>query len=145
MSLSKFLEKRLVSCPPDANIQEVADLMDSENVGSVLIVEHGRPIGILTDRDIVVRCVTSGADCSEAQAREYMSSAVETISADAGFFEVIRKMRDTGVRRLPVVDHKGAAIGLISATDIMQLLGEEIHDLSSPLSPDEPKIVRQDL
>jgi len=143
MSLRNILNRKVVSCRPDSSVREVAELMDEENIGSVLVVEGEKPVGIITDRDIVVRCIVKGLDCSGTQAKDLMSGKLETVSADCGLYDVLQTMRKREIRRVPVVESDGKAIGLLSFGDVYQLLAKEISDLSGPMAPEEPKIEEQ--
>jgi CBS domain-containing protein len=142
MALRNLLERKLVSCSPKTPVTEVARLMDQENVGAVLVLEEdGRPAGIVTDRDIVLRCVVREADCSQKSVEDVMTDSLATVKLDEDIYNVIQVMRDHEVRRVPVVDDDGRAIGLLSFGDIFHLLGQEIRDLSATIAPERAKIV----
>lgn len=141
MSLRHSLERELVSCNPEATVADAAKLMDGTNIGAVVVTRDGRPEGILTDRDIVIRCVAEDLDCQSTLVQDVMSSPVACLSLDTGIFNVVQCMRKNGVRRVPIVDDNGIAVGLVSMGDVLQLLSEEIHALSDPASPEAPKIV----
>jgi signal-transduction protein with cAMP-binding, CBS, and nucleotidyltransferase domain len=143
MALDTLLKKKLISCQPDSSIKKVAEMMDEENVGAVLVVEDGEPRGIITDRDIVVRCVVNGMDCMKGTAKEIMTEPVECVGVRDGIFDVVETMKDKKVRRIPVVDDDGKAVGLISFGDVFQLLSKEIEDLAAPTVPEKTKIVEQ--
>ena len=110
MSLHNMLERKVISCAPQSTIKEVAELMDRENVGSILVLQKGMPLGIITDRDIVVRCVVKGLDCAETTVKEMMTDKVETVDVDGGIYDVIQAMKKHKIRRVPVVDSSGRAI-----------------------------------
>ena len=143
MSLRTLIKKNLISCQPDESVENVAALMERENVGAVLVIENEKPVGIVTDRDIVLRCISQKKDCESISAREVMTSPVDTISHECGLFDVTVCMRDKNIRRLPVVDASGKAVALISMGDVFQLIAQELGNLSFPATPEEPKIVAQ--
>lgn len=143
MSLRNLLKKRLVACTEDTSIEEVAEMMEEENVGSVLVVEDGRPTGIVTDRDIVLKCVGRGMECDKSPVKDIMTSAVETVDINEGIYDVLQVMKRAEVRRVPVVDENGIAVGLLSFGDLFQLLAQEISALAPLASPEEPKIVAE--
>ncbi len=143
MAMRTLLKQKLVACSEDTSVQEVAEIMEEENVGAVLIVEDGRPTGIVTDRDIVLGCVASGRNCEKSPVKDIMSSSVETVGINDGIYEVLQIMNRAEVRRVPVVDENGFAVGLVSFGDLFQLLTEELQALAPLASPEKAKIVSQ--
>lgn len=135
MPLRDYLEKEVVSCRSEDNIGHVAALMQKRDVGAVVVTEAGRPVGIVTDRDIAIRCVAEGLDCSTTNAGQIMSPSVETVTLDQGIFEVVEHMRDAMIRRVPVVDERGEAVGLISFDDVFDLICEELNGLREAIRP----------
>ncbi|MBI4405818.1 MAG: CBS domain-containing protein [Deltaproteobacteria bacterium] len=144
MSLQNLLTKKLISCSPSSSIQMAAGLMEKENVGAVVIVgeRDGGPVGIVTDRDIAIRCVARGMDANQ-NVSEVMTTEVETVSDDEGIYDIIHTMKRSEVRRVPVVDKAGKCIGLLSFGDVFELLGRELSDLLPVTAPEKPKLVKQ--
>jgi CBS domain-containing protein len=99
-----------------ATVQDAAQLMDSENIGNVLVVENGEVQGIVTDRDIAVRVVAKG-NGPDASVREACSTGVETLSPDDSVDDAIKTMEQGDVRRLPVVED-GKPVGIVSLGDL---------------------------
>lgn len=143
MSLLNMVEKKIVSCTSQSSIKDVANLMEKENVGSILVVENEKPIGIITDRDIVVRCIVKGLDCAGTKVKEMMTGKVETVNVNSGIYDVVQVMKKNKVRWVPVVDDSGKVKGLLSFSEVYQLLAKELSDLSESVSPEEPKIAAQ--
>jgi signal-transduction protein with cAMP-binding, CBS, and nucleotidyltransferase domain len=141
MSLRNLVDRKLVSCVPSTPVLEVARLMDDENVGAILVLQDSKPLGIVTDRDIVLRCVVEGMDCRNQPVSDIMTDTVRTVTVNEGIYDIIKLMKEEEIRRVPVVDDFGNAVGLVSFGDMMALLGKEIHDLAVPATPEEPKIV----
>jgi CBS domain-containing protein len=141
MSLQNLLEKQFISCSPKESVRQIAELMKEKQVGAVVIADGKKTLGIVTDRDIALRCVAEGADCSETTAEQIMTKGVETVSIDAGIFDVIQVMKKKQVRRVPVVDASGEAVGLLSFGDMFHLVAEEIGALVAPIAPENPKLV----
>lgn len=125
----------LVTVEPDAKVIEVAKLMERENVGCVLVLSEGKPRGLITDRDIVVRCIAKNVDVSDCTVEQVMTESVETAKDTDGVFDCIRKMRDAGVRRMPVVDDEGKAVGIITAGDLLAMLSKEFATLAQGTTP----------
>lgn len=141
MSLRQSLEREVISCDLDTTVADAAKLMDGTNIGAVVVTRDGKPQGILTDRDIVIRCVAEDLDCQSTLVRDVMSAPAACLSLDAGIFNVVQCMRKNGIRRVPIVDESGRVVGLVSMGDVLQLLSEEIYALAEPASPEAPKIV----
>jgi CBS domain-containing protein len=129
MPLHEFVKEELVSCSEQNPIADVIDLMKKRDVGAVVIVKDGRPVGIVTDRDIVVRAIAEHMDVKQPTS-QIMTKSVASVSQNMSLQEVIAKMRQHQVRRIPVVDDEGKAIGLLSFGDIFGLLAQEIAELS---------------
>ncbi|MCM2277493.1 MAG: CBS domain-containing protein [Oligoflexia bacterium] len=120
----------LVTCEPDAKVSEVSRLMADRNVGSVLCLsDDGKPRGILTDRDIVVRCLAKNIDVNDCTVENVMSESLEVCQDTDGVFDCIRKMEMAGVRRIPVIDDSGKAVGIISFGDLLKMLSKEFSTL----------------
>jgi CBS domain-containing protein len=105
-------------------LQEVSVLMRDGDMGSVPVVEDGRLVGIVTDRDIVVRSVADGTDPS-ASVAEAMTTDIFSVRPDDFVFEAIRLMGDKQVRRVPVVDESGKLAGIIAMADIALEMEDE--------------------
>jgi CBS domain-containing protein len=112
-------EREAVSIGPEAHVVDVADAMDEHSVGSVVVVDDaGRPIGIVTDRDLVRRVVAAGRDPGKTTARDVMTRDPVTISRGEPLSSLIEKARVHRIRRLPVVDG-GRLVSLISLDDVL--------------------------
>jgi CBS domain-containing protein len=102
----------------DDSIQDAARVMRDGDVGDALVAKGGQVKGIVTDRDIAVRCVAEGKDPSGTPVSEVYTSNVVTLSPDQSVDEAIKLMRQNDVRRLPVVDGDGRPIGIVSLGDL---------------------------
>jgi CBS domain-containing protein len=111
--------------------------MAEKNVGAILVISEGKPLGIITDRDIVVRCVAENLDCDDTTVENVLTESIHVAKDTDGLFEVIRKMRTARVRRIPVVDGNGSAIGIISFGDIVGLLSRELVEVSIGATPEK--------
>jgi CBS domain-containing protein len=129
---SEIMTKNVTTCGPDSVIRDVADLMEDENVGSIPVVENGRLIGIVTDRDIVCRVIAEGSDTRTVKARDVMSEDIITCTPDDSVHEAIRKMGEHQIRRVPVCDLNGRLRGIISIGDVA-LEAERDQDLANAL------------
>lgn len=117
-------------------ISEAAVMMREGDMGSVPVVEGGKLVGIVTDRDIVVRAVANGKG-PETPVSEAMTSEIFSVRPDDFVFEAIRLMGEKQVRRMPVVDESGALAGIISMADIAletedeREIAEALEDIST--------------
>ena len=141
-----IMTREVVMAAPDARIAEISVLMRDEDTGIIPIVERqanakdAKLLGVVTDRDIVVRVVAAGLDVNAARASEVMSAQLHTAQPGDRVIEVIRKMGEQQVRRIPVVDETGHLRGIISMADIAletevdRELAEALEDISSGAS-----------
>ena len=117
---SDVMTRDPVACEPDEAINRVAEIMKREDVGAVPVIETAasrRLVGIITDRDVVVRVVAAGR-APESAAREAMTSSPVTCREDEDVSEAVARMAERQVRRLPVVDGQGRLCGIIAQADI---------------------------
>lgn len=105
-------------------LKDVAMLMRDGDMGSVPVVENGKLIGIITDRDIVVRSIAEGREASSTVG-EAMTSEIFSVKPDDFVFEAIRLMGDKQIRRVPVVNENGELAGIIAMADIALEMEDE--------------------
>ena len=103
---------------PETTLQEAAAKMKSLNVGSLPVCEGDRPIGIITDRDIVVRAIAEGRDPRTTRVPEAMTAEVVSVPETADVKEAARLMKDRQIRRIVVVDPNKRVVGIVSLGDI---------------------------
>lgn len=131
--------RNVVTDHPDATAQKLAVRMREEDVGSVVIVTDEKPVGIVTDRDLTVEVLAHEDPRLSSRARELMSGFPTTITDDEGVAAATRTMDDHDIRRLPVVDHGGRLVGIVTLDDIYRELvaeHEHIADVIATESPD---------
>jgi CBS domain-containing protein len=127
MSLDRFCRKQLVTVRPDDTAQRAAELMRERHVGSVLVVDDEQhPIGVLTDRDLVCRAMAEKRDATRTPVSELMSKDPAVAKKSELIDEAALRMRQLGVRRLPVVDELGRAAGIVTLDDLMVMLTGEL-------------------
>jgi len=108
---------------PDTSVVEVAQLMKKDDVGSIPICKENRLIGMITDRDIVLKVVATGGNTNNISAKDIMSTDVIFVSADQDVHEAANLMSEYQIRRLPVLE-KGKLVGILAIGD---LAIEKIH------------------
>jgi CBS domain-containing protein len=115
-----------------ASIADVAKLMRDHHVGCVVVIDppgSGIPVGIVTDRDIVVAAVAMNLDPRTLSAGEIMSPDVVTTTEEEDTAWAMKVMRDRGLRRLPVVDAEGEVVGIVTFEDLLGPASEAISDV----------------
>lgn len=130
MSTGEFCTREVVITEKDSSILEVAQLMRTFHVGDVVVVEHrgeqAVPLGIITDRDIVVELIAQEVDLGSVTVGDIMSYDLLSVREDEGIWEVLLQMCDRGVRRIPVVNEEGGLEGILALDDMIELLAEEL-------------------
>jgi CBS domain-containing protein len=124
-------------------ISEAAELMESEDVGSLPVIEDDQLAGMVTDRDIVIRAVAKGKDPRGMPVREVASRELVTVYADDDLANALQKMASEQVRRLPVVDEENRLVGVLAQADVAlgakeKAVGEVVEEISR--SPSGPRL-----
>jgi CBS domain-containing protein len=134
MNIGEICTVQTITCARDETVQGAALLMRKHHVGDLIVVDQldGQPVpvGIVTDRDIVVSVVALGLDPDSLQVGDIMSDDLLTCGEDDDVYATIEHMRLRGIRRVPVVNRAGGLVGIVSADDLLEFLAEEMGDLS---------------
>jgi CBS domain-containing protein len=138
MAVGEICNREVVVTGKSASVVEAAQLMRTHHVGDLIVVEerNGRnhPVGIVTDRDIVVEVVAAGVNPEALKVGDIMGPEVATVRESEGLFEALRYMRDKGARRMPVVGSGGELVGILTMDDVLSLLAEEMTELAKLVS-----------
>ena len=131
MTIGSICNRQVVVTPKADSIVDAAKRMRMLHVGTVVVVDErgGQqvPIGILTDRDIVLSIVASDSEhLPFITVGDAMSEDLLTAREDTGLNEALKLMQERGVRRLPVVDAAGALVGIVTVDDVVRFLAEEL-------------------
>lgn len=129
MKLNDIFSRSVVTALPAETLAAVALRMQEHNVGTVVIVEDRRPVGIVTDRDLALALGAKGVS-PQAQVQKVMTHHVLAIPEDTGIYAATKFMREREVRRLPIVDNEDRVVGIVSLDDLLRFLGREIHNLA---------------
>ena len=126
----------------DTPLTQVAELMASEDVGALPVLDGEKLSAMVTDRDIVLRAVAKGKDPRGMPVREVASSEVVSVGPDEDLSEVLRVMAASQVRRVPVVDEENRLVGIVSQADVAleakeKDVGEMVGEISKP--PEGPR------
>jgi CBS domain-containing protein len=133
-SIKEVMTRDVRACEPNATVADAAKLMAQEDVGPVPIVEDGRLVGIVTDRDIVVRVVAEGRAPNATTVKEIASTDLVTVSPGDDLDEVLNLLAERQVRRLPVVEGD-RLVGIVAQADVARLgkdkkTGEVVEEIS---------------
>ncbi len=133
--LKDIVNRKLVTAEPSTKIFDIAKLMAHHDVGSVLVVDDKKIKGIITDRDIVMRCLAKSVSLDDCSVESVMTPAPTTVRETDGIFDCIETMKSAKVRRIPVVDRSGEVIGIVSFGDILAVLSKELGELTKGTVP----------
>lgn len=134
MSAGKYCNREVIVTAQDASITEAAELMRLHHVGDLVVVKNQQgktfPIGIITDRDLVIEIIALKIDPEAITVKDVMRTDVVTVNEDESLLDVLETMQEKGVRRIVVVDNEGELQGLLSADDAIELIAEAMNDLT---------------
>ena len=143
MPIGEVCNREVVIVQPSDTVLEAAQLMRQHHVGDVLVAENRGgirvPVGIVTDRDLVVEIMVPKLDPALITVSDIMLAELVTIKEDAGLFEAVGYMRSKGVRRLPVVADNGGLVGILTLDDLLELLAEELAALAKLVKYEQKK------
>jgi CBS domain-containing protein len=143
MPISEICNREVVYAQRDNSALEAAKLMRQHHVGDLVIVDDNGgvkvPVGIVTDRDLVVEIMAPELDPAAITVGDIMTPELAVVKEDAGLYESIQYMRAIGVRRLPVVNAGGGLVGILTLDDMMELLAEEISTLAKLVKHEHKK------
>jgi CBS domain-containing protein len=134
MKVGEICTVQTIYCKRDETVQGAALLMRKNHVGDLVVVEQPNgeriPVGIITDRDIVVSVIALGLDPASLLVGDIMSDDLLTCSEKDDVYETIERMRLRGIRRVPVTNAHGGLTGIVSADDLFGFLAEEMSELA---------------
>lgn len=135
MSVGQFCNRETIIADRQTPIVDVAKLMRQHHVGSVIVTEDlgdGAvvPVGIVTDRDLVVEILAAEVDPEQVTVGDVMSYELVTAHEDDRLWDTLQRMRVKGVRRIPVVDRHGALKGVLTSDDLLEILSGELSELA---------------
>jgi CBS domain-containing protein len=137
MKVKDLMSKNVAAVSPDTSLEEVARMMKEMNIGSVPVCNSGRVVGIVTDRDIIVRELAMGKNPVTTRVEDVMTYGISTASPDMDIHDAAQLMSDKQVRRLPVVENE-RLVGMIAIGDMAVRskleddAGEALSDISKP-------------
>jgi predicted transcriptional regulator len=141
MSVGSICTRHVFSVDADADAIEAAKAMREYHVGFLVVMQkkEGRqvPVGVITDRDIVLEVVAQNVDPRAVAVLDIMTSNPLVVREDAQLHDTLLKMRAAGVRRVPVQDSQGKLIGVLSIDDVVGFLNQVVQDLSGAIGREQ--------
>ena len=134
MNAGELCNRDVVTATTDMTILDAARLMRDQHVGCLVVIatkdDRIEPVGMLTDRDIVIEVIAEGIDINQVTVGDIMSYAVLKVPENESIFDTAQRMRARGVRRVPVVSNTCSLLGILAFDDILEMLSEELSVLS---------------
>ena len=134
MSVGQYCNRHVITTDRATEIREIARMMRHHHVGTVVVVERrgdkDYPIGIITDRDLVVEVLAQNLSPETVTVSDVMSSHLVTAREDDNFWRMLDRMSAKGVRRLVTVDAKGALVGILTVEDVLTALAVGLSDVT---------------
>jgi len=125
------MTKQIITCEPDVTVLQAAKIMAKNDVGCLIVVDEGKAVGIVTERDLLKKVTATGMSPSRARVSKIMSSPVLTVNPGDSVRRVAKLMRDNNIRRLVVVSG-GKLRGVITVRDITDAIIGTMAELSTP-------------
>ncbi len=123
--VNDYMKTQVLTVDRNTSLKDIAIIMTKNNIGSVIVVDGGKPVGIITERD-VVKAIGNGKDLS-AKAEEIMTTNLITVRQDSPITGALSLMRSYNIRHLPVVDDQGNLKGIISIRDVARAIDDMIE------------------
>ena len=142
VQISEVMTRGVRTLAPSDTVVMAAQAMDELDIGVIPVCEGDRLIGVVTDRDIVVRGIAQGRPVENIALNDVMSADVRSCYEDQSIDEVLEQMRDAQIRRIPVLDHDEHLVGMVSLGDVAVKgdggdgTSQALEDISQPAAPD---------
>lgn len=139
MKVGDICTRNVATVAEFEELMAAAQLMRKKHIGYLVVVEPNiadgtvTPVGVVTDRDIVVRVLAREADVRSLRVGDVMTRQPVLAKEDSSISAALHDMREIGVRRLPVVDHAGRLFGVLSLDDVLDALAEELMDVATSI------------
>ncbi|MCX8206272.1 MAG: CBS domain-containing protein [Methanothrix sp.] len=133
MRVREIMSRPVLTVDADMDVLDAAGRMISANVGSLIVVQEGRPIGIITERDLVKKVVARAEDPRKVRVGDVMNSPLIKIHPDASLRDAAELMLKSGVKRLPVISDDGKLVGIITDTDLVSGASLGLNDILAEL------------
>jgi CBS domain-containing protein len=143
MSIGEICNRDVVVVEKNATVQEAARLMRQYHVGDLVVTAERDgvrvPVGLITDRDIVLEVLGEGVEINAVSVGDIMSDKLITTHEEDELWDSLQRMRIAGVRRLPVVDERGGLQGIVTLDDVIELLADELAQVAKVLAHEQTR------
>lgn len=144
MLVSDLCTRKTIVIREEKSAHDAAKLMKQYNVGCLVVVksldDHNTPVGIITDRDIVIKAMLKERDPYTITVHEIMSTPALTVTESTSIIDALMKMRYNSIRRVPVVNSKRNLMGILSLDDILDSISKELNEITQIFRKEEPVI-----
>lgn len=132
MRVADICSHRVICVNEDATVFDAAELMRHQDVGALVVTRNGtrKALGIVTDRDLVMRVIAADKKPRDVSVAEIMTLSLATCRADHDLLDALELMRTRGIRRVPVLDARSQLIGIVTTDDVIGALAEHVMDLA---------------
>ena len=133
MFIGEICNRNVIIATRETSVTELAQLMREHHVGSIIITEQQNecniPVGIITDRDLVIELLSKDVDIQSISAGDIMSSELITVRDSNHVYDTLKLMRGKGIRRMPVVNDENVLIGILTVDDLLDVVISELDDI----------------
>ena len=136
MKVGDICTRAVVTIPEFEDLMAAAQLMRKKHIGYLVVVQPSvadgsfTPVGVITDRDIVIRVIARETECRALRVGDVMTRQPLTTTEDSPASVALHYMREIGVRRMPVVNHAGRLVGILSLDNVLDALANELMDVA---------------
>lgn len=141
MAVIDIARTNVVTVGPGESVDTVVRRMHGDAVGSVVVVDDEKPLGLVSDRDLAMAVLDETFDAEETDIVEFVDEETPTIEGDAGVYDLVELLSQKGLRRVPVVED-GELAGIISLSDVVVLLGMELQHVGTAIRSSSPAYER---
>lgn len=146
MSVGELCNRTVIVTSRTTRLDEAARLMREHHVGSIVVVDEtpagSQPVGIVTDRDIVIEIVAAGVSPATVTVEEIMAPDLVVAKEGEDLLDTLTRMRAKGIRRVPVVNGAGALLGILSLDDMLGVLAEHVDGLLKVIAQEQAREAR---
>lgn len=147
MNIGEYCNRDVIIMNGDESVRTAAELMRTHHVGDVILVEERDglriPVGIVTDRDLVVEVMAPGLDANALTVQDIVTRSILTAQEEDSLLDCLELMRNKGIRRLPVVDVEKSLIGIITIDDITALLTGMLYNVVRVVDSQQKNEIKQ--
>lgn len=146
MTVSEICNREVRTIQRDGSVLEAARLMRQYHVGALIVIDkvndRAIPVGVITDRDLVVEVLATGLDKEAITVDDVMTQELFAVKENTAIHDAINFMRRKTIRRLPIINDDGELVGIITTDDVMEILSEEVLDLAKLIRYEHKKEIR---